>query len=230
MRTTKKGIWSLIDSFYSLQVLLETDIDYVILDLEHGQWQKNQLEVATTLCRHAGKKSVIRIPNLNQEYFQASQDALADFIQIAGIHSQDDIDEIEKRISRYPQGNLGFSPWTQAGRAPSQGIAIKSRITIQIENVDLIKKFNSGNLYLGSSVFSVFIGRYDLSVSMNLNGHINHPELMAHVAEACLKSRDLGIPIGSVSNSKLDFDNLCETGMDFISLGSDVQKLINPIL
>ncbi len=223
----KFGVWSLIDSFHVLEVLLESEIDFIVFDFEHGFWRREQLATAVSLCKNSGKNAVVRIPNPSQEWIQLAFDSCCDIIQIAGIKSQSDINKISTLFKHPPFGTLGFSPWTPRGLKETHSPNLFPKISIQIEDVNLLTSFTAGKLELFSEISSVFIGRYDLSVSMKCPGKIDDTEIMKLIKLACLKSLELKISLGTVSNSLSDSVILEDIGVDFISLGSDVQRLSN---
>jgi 4-hydroxy-2-oxoheptanedioate aldolase len=223
----KIGVWSLIDSFHALQILLDSEIDFIVFDFEHGYWRREQLAIAVSLCKNAGKNAVVRIPNPSQEWVQLAHDACSDIIQIAGVRSQSDIDKIATLIQFPPLGSLGFSPWTPQGYKSNKNSRTVPLISIQIEDVMLLKSFIDGSLKLFSGLSSVFVGRYDLSVSMGFPGDIGNKEIMRLIGLACLNKLEQKVSLGTVSNSFSDLQVLKDFGVDFVSLGSDVQRLAN---
>jgi 2-keto-3-deoxy-L-rhamnonate aldolase RhmA len=225
----KLGVWSLIDSFHALQILLHSEIDFIVFDFEHGYWRREQLATAVSLCKNAGKNAVVRIPNPSQEWIQLAYDSCSDIIQIAGVRSQSDIDGIATLVQSPPLGSLGFSPWTPQGYMSKTNPNSFPQISIQIEDVLLLKSFIDGNLKFYSGVSSVFVGRYDLSVSMGIPGEIDNKEILKMIGLACSKKSALNVSIGTVSNSISDFQALKDLGIDFVSLGSDVQRLSDKI-
>lgn len=225
----KIGVWSLIDSFHALQILIDSEIDFIVFDFEHGYWRREQLATAVSLCKNAGKNAVVRIPNPSQEWIQLAYDSCSDIIQIAGVRSQSDIDKIATLVQHPPLGSLGFSPWTSQGYKSKINSKSFPHISIQIEDILLLKSFIEGSLVLYSGLSSVFVGRYDLSVSMGIPGEIDNKEIMRLIGLACSKKLELKVSLGTVSNSISDFQALKDMGVDFVSLGSDVQRLSNKI-
>lgn len=225
LKEPKVGVWSLIDSFHVLQAMLDTGIHFVVFDFEHGYWRKTQLATAIVMCRERGVYSVARIPNPSSEWVQASYDAGADVLQVAGIRSQNDILEIARLTQFPPQGILGFSPWTPRGFSPAILSNKNPKISIQFEEISILRKFLSDEIELFEHLDSIFIGRYDLSVSMGVPGMIEDLELMAYLERAIKKAFELGLSIGTVGKSGADLKAITQMGVDFVSVGSDIQRL-----
>ena len=225
LKEPKVGAWSLIDSFHVLQAMLDTGLNFVVFDFEHGYWRKDQLATAVIMCRERGIYSVARIPKASSEWVQASYDAGTDILQVAGIRSQKDISEVARLTQFPPHGILGFSPWTPRGYSPAIFTNKNPKISIQFEEISILRKFFNDEIELFEQLDSIFIGRYDLSVSMGVPGVIEDSELMAYLEKATKKAFELGLSIGTVGKSGADLKVLTKMGLNFISVGSDIQRL-----
>ncbi len=225
LKEPKVGVWSLIDSFHVLQAMLDAGINFVVFDFEHGYWRKDQLATAVVMCRERGIYSVARIPNASSEWVQASYDAGTDILQVAGIRSQKDISEVSRLTQFPPHGILGFSPWTPRGYSPEILTNKNPKISIQFEEISILRKFLNDEIELFEHLDSIFIGRYDLSVSMGFPGVIEDSELMTYLEKATKKAFELGLSIGTVGKSGTDLNLLAKMGLNFISVGSDIQRL-----
>jgi len=221
----KLGVWSLINSYEVLRVLLGSEIDFVVFDLEHGNWRRDQLAIANQMCRGAQKYSVLRIPSATQETMQLAQDSLSDFVQISGIRSQTDIDKISMLTAYPPLGTLGYSPWTSYGIKYTNNVGFYPKISLQFEELAVLRSLIEGNLKLPQQTNSIFIGRYDLSVSMGFPGDISNPILIQIIKSAQARVVGEKIKVGTVSNSITDALLMEELGLHFISLGSDISRL-----
>ena len=151
-----------------------------------------------------------------------------DIIQIAGVTSSRDLDAITKKVEYYPYGTLGHSPWTFGGRRSTPEAAFSPRICIQIENQDFLNDFIQGKVELPKQITSIFIGRYDLSLSMGISGDVAHPRILGLLEMACIRAREESLQIGTVSPAFADFQVVSKLGMNFVSLSSDVQKILTP--
>ena len=219
------GVWSLIDSFNVLTMLLESDVDFVVFDYEHGSWQKNQLATASRICKSANKYSVARIPNPTQEWIQLAHDSCSDIVQIAGMKSQSDVDKVSLLTEYPPSGTLGFSPWSYQGLKVGNRSGYFPKICLQFEDFRTVQSFIQNEIILSPKINSIFVGRYDLSISMGCPGEIDNPELLHLIELVKLKASEQGIYLGTVSNSIADSLVLRNIGVDFISIGSDVLRL-----
>ena len=221
----KVGIWSLINSFDALIALLNARPDYIILDLEHGYWRSDQLATAVLLCRSQKIVSIVRIPSPSTRHFQLAYDSDADFVQVSGISKARDYELLQQNSITSPLTSVGFSPWTVVGLNEQKIAPSNLKIILQIETKEILDYFLDSKIEENKFIKMIFIGRYDLSISLGVPGKISDKSLL-HSIELCVnKCKELGIGIATVSTSKEDFELINKIGVNSISFKSDVLLL-----
>ena len=221
----KVGIWSLINSFDALIALLNARPDYIILDLEHGYWRSDQLATAVLLCRSQKIVSIVRIPSPSTRNFQLAYDSDADFVQVSGISKARDYELLQQNSITSPLTSVGFSPWTVVGLNEQKIAPSNLKIILQIETKEILDYFLDSKIEENKFIKMIFIGRYDLSISLGVPGKISDKSLL-HSIELCVnKCKELGIGIATVSTSKEDFELINKIGVNSISFKSDVLLL-----
>jgi 4-hydroxy-2-oxoheptanedioate aldolase len=221
----KVGIWSLINSFDALTALLNARPDYIVLDLEHGYWRSDQLATAILLCRSQKIVSIVRIPSPSIRNFQLAYDSDTDFVQVSGISKASDFVLLQQNSITGPVGSVGFSPWTAVGLHEQEMVPNKLKIILQIETKEILEYFLDSKIEENEHIKMIFVGRYDLSISLGVPGKISDKSVL-HSLELCVnKCKELGIGIATVSTSKEDFDLLNKLGVNSISFKSDVLLL-----
>ena len=221
----KVGIWSLINSFDALIALLNARPDYIILDLEHGYWRSDQLATAVLLCRSQKIVSIVRIPSPSTRNFQLAYDSDADFVQVSGISKARDYELLQQNSITSPLTSVGFSPWTVVGLNEQKISPSNLKIILQIETKEILDYFLDSKMEENEFIKMIFIGRYDLSISLGVPGKISDKSLL-HSIELCVnKCKELGIGIATVSTSKEDFELINKIGVNSISFKSDVLLL-----
>ena len=221
----KVGVWSLINSFDALTALLNARPDYIVLDLEHGYWRSDQLSTAVLLCRSQKIVSIVRIPSPSTRNFQLAYDSDADFVQVSGILKASDFELLQQNSITSPLRSVGFSPWTVVGLNEQKISPSNLKIILQIETKEILDYFLDSKMEENEFIKMIFIGRYDLSISLGVPGKISDKSVL-HSIELCVnKCKELGIGIATVSTSKEDFDLLNKIGVNSISFKSDVLLL-----
>ena len=206
------GSWSLISNLRVLKEMCESGLDYIILDLEHGQ---HSCEGVQDFVSHAKSFKVhitLRTAELTEPCLQKLIDSDAEAIQLAGIKDLQVLDDLERRL-----GSLGFSPWVS--RKDSADLP---KLAFQVEFGDVWQQFL--NLDSVPTAFSAsFLGRYDMSKSL---GHeLKSPddfEVCRLFVETC---RRLEIEAWLIAIDAEDYRHLGDLGATRISLGSDVSRL-----
>jgi 4-hydroxy-2-oxoheptanedioate aldolase len=219
------GIWSLINSFEALTALLSARPNYIILDFEHGYWRSDQLATAILLCRSQKIVSIVRISSPSTRNFQLAFDSNPDFVQVSGILNVSDFVLFQQNSITGPLGRVGFSPWTPVGLNEQKIIPNQLKMILQIETKEILEYFLDIKIGVNKNVKMIFVGRYDLSISLGVPGKISDKSVL-HSLELCVnKCKELGIGIATVSTSKEDFDLLNKIGVNSISFKSDVLLL-----
>lgn len=221
----KVGIWSLINSFDALTALLSARPNYIILDFEHGYWRSDQLATAILLCRSQKIVSIVRIPSPSTRNFQLAYDSNPDFVQVSGILNVSDFVLLQQNSTTGPLGRVGFSPWTPVGLNEQKIIPNQLKMILQIETKEILEYFLDLKIWENEYVKMIFVGRYDLSISLGVPGKISD-KFVLNSLELCVnRCKELGIGIATVSTSKEDFNLLNKIGVDSISFKSDVLLL-----
>lgn len=207
-----------------LAILIDSQPAFLVLDLEHGSWDKNQLGIASDLIHNRNLESILRVPSASVEYLQLGYDLSFDYIQVSGIRTQSDLDKLSSRHGVTPEGHIGYSPWTRRGLSKSENRI--PEIIIQIEHQDSIRLFLDGDLVVPSQIKNIFIGRYDWSASLGIKGDISNEKIMRQMGEVVVKSSELGLQLWTIAKDLSDAEALINIGITKISIGSDVSRLL----
>jgi 4-hydroxy-2-oxoheptanedioate aldolase len=218
----KLGVWSLINSFDVLIALLNSNPDFIIFDLEHGNWRSDQLATAIKICKLHGVTSIVRIGSPSLNNFQLVFDSSANYVQVAGISETSELTILRSHSLTGPHGKIGYSPWTSAGTTKTRISDVEIPVILQIENQSMLRDFLNSNMEIPECVKMIFIGRYDLSISLGLPGQIENEAIIQSLKQSVKKCREKGLGIATVSVSDQDFHFLRDIGIDLISYKSDI--------
>jgi len=223
---TALGAWMGILNERTVAAVTNSDLDWVLIDCEHGP---TTMETLDRLVRAAGREGALPIARVVWNDMNAIKMALdtgAYGIVVPWVNSAE---EAEKAVaySRYmPEGLRGCA----AGRpASAWGISAKEYMDIAndeilvVAQIETMKAVNNIEEILAvEGVDATFIGPSDLSASMGYRGQFWHPEVvkaMDRVLEACKDSKVApGIAFGK---GPAHCGELIEQGYRFIAVGSD---------
>jgi 4-hydroxy-2-oxoheptanedioate aldolase len=223
----KVGVWSLINSFDVLLALLNSQPDFVIFDFEHGNWRNDQLTTAIKICKLHGATSIVRIGTPSISNFQLAFDSSADFVQVSGITENSDLQLLQNNSLTGPHGKIGYSPWTSVATTTTSISDFEIDVILQIENKDMLNDFLSSNMAIPNCVKMIFIGRYDLSISLGLPGQIENQVIIEALEQSVKMCKEKGLGLSTISVSDHDFNFLRSIGVETISYKSDIMFLRN---
>lgn len=176
-------------------MLAQCGFDFFIIDNEHGSYNPETIANMVAAARGAGISVIVRIPEITRENILKPLDSGAAGLLVPMVNSAAEAEEII-RHAKYPaMGNRGAAirrphnkyAKVNAGEYLKQAnentfIAVQAETTLAIENIDEIASVEG--------VDCVFVGPFDLSISLGIPGQIDHPDEVAaieKIAAACKK-------------------------------------------
>jgi 4-hydroxy-2-oxoheptanedioate aldolase len=223
------GVWNLIPSQHTTEIIASTGIDFQIFDMEHGVFSiQNVLECTQSISQYRCSP-IVRIPFIEQTLIQRVLDCGVHGLIIPQIKNKDDAIRIVE-YSRYsPSGKRGFNPFTRAGEYWGNGESKKNingyHINIGIiENNQALENIDSILSVEGIDVW--YIGIYDLSCTIGLKGQLNHPKVIDLYNFCEKKINEYGKKSGKMIDSHIE-----DTGnnTDFLVLKPDTYQLYSSI-
>lgn len=213
------GTWCIIPSPEVVNILCKSGLDFVLVDFEHSPVNFETAQKMIMAAHAENKYAVSRVGKLDDVEILRSLDIASDGIIIPHIESLDDVNRCLEFIKYYPQGNRGYSPYTRAGgycvnadytqnanKNILFGIIIESKKGI--ENLDEI--LSNPDLDL------VYLGAYDISISLGLAGKINHPKVL-EVLNLCIeKITAAGKIVGAMYHTQEDYETFTQKNVNFL--------------
>jgi 2-dehydro-3-deoxyglucarate aldolase len=194
-REVTLGSWVQIGHPAVAEVLARAGCDWVCVDLEHGAID---LEGTAALFRALGGSGcvpVARLPANDPIWIHRVLDAGAGGLIIPMVKTAAEAEAAVREAKYPPRGTRGFG----YSRANGHGADFASYIAsandeiamiMQIEHKDALANLDA--ILAVDGVDGVFIGPLDLSGSMGLTGQLDHPEVVAALAQyraACAAHR-----------------------------------------
>lgn len=225
------GAWCEIPSPGLINAVAATGMDFVIIDMEHGNIG---IETAGDMIRAAeveGCSPVVRVSKLDESLILSALDADAFGVIVPHIESRKDAEAAIAYAKYHPMGQRGFSPFTRAGRYSLENI--KTHASFQNDETALILMLEGKEGIssvddvlsienISRKVDAIYIGAYDLSQALGMPGQIDHPEVMKAMKECVGKIRAKGLAAGGyVAKNKKDIEWMTAMGMQFITLLPD---------
>ena len=215
------GIWSIISSESNLDIFSKSKLDFILLDMEHGNYVHN-IENAIRIVESNNCSPILRPPTFDSHFIQNALDFGIHGLIVPQIKSLEELNQYINNTVFPPKGIRGFNPFV---RSASYGIkndinnnnnefALRSII---LEHKDLLNKLDEISKI--EFLDLVYIGAYDLSKSLNIDPTGSEmKKIIKDVAEILRKNN---INVGAIVFNKEDFKELTNYGVNFIVYSVD---------
>jgi len=211
-------------------MLAQCGFEIVVIDNEHGSYSFETISDIIAAARGAGISVIVRIPEVTRVHILKPLDAGAAGILVPMINTAEEAQEVVNHAKYPPTGNRGAAlrrphslyAKVNAGEYLEQTnnnnfIAVQAETTTSIENINEIASVEG--------VDCIFVGPFDLSVSLGIPGQINHPDevqAIEKVIDACKKHNKVA---GTLMFDKDLLKKWIEKGIRFALYSSDMSML-----
>jgi 2-dehydro-3-deoxyglucarate aldolase/4-hydroxy-2-oxoheptanedioate aldolase len=213
-------------------MLAQCGFEFVVIDNEHGTYSFETISDIIAAARGAGISVIVRIPEITRANILKPLDAGAAGLLVPMVNNAKEAQEVIEHAKYPPMGNRGAAlsrPHSLYAKVNATEylhqtnentfIAVQAETTTSIENIDEIVSVEG--------VDCVFIGPFDLSVSLGIPGQINHPDevqAIEKVIEACKKYNKVA---GTLMFDKEMLKTWIKKGIRFALYSSDMSMLSN---
>lgn len=201
-------------------------MDFAILDMEHGPVSVQAMQNNIRAAQLSEMLPIIRVPDATEEAIGKALDIGAAAVEIPQICTAEQARHAVELAKFYPRGNRGVCRFVRAAHYSAQSSeeyfekANQTMVILQLEGQEAIK--NLDEILEVQGVDIVFIGPYDLSQSMGLTGQTTHPKVIAQMKEIAERAKQMGVLVGTFTDSEETMKLWCEAGVQYISYSVDV--------
>ena len=211
-------------------ILAEAGYDYMIIDNEHGSYSSETVANLIAAARGAGISAIVRIPEIRRESIQKPLDAGANGLLIPQVHTVDQAEQVVY-FSKYPPlGDRGVGlrrPHSKYAKVNAKDYLKQANadgfIAVQAESRQAVK--NADRIAAVQGVDCIFVGPFDLSVSLGIPGEINHPSEIEAIKKVIKACRDNNKVAGILMFDQTLLQNWIKEGVRFATYSSDITLL-----
>jgi len=180
-------------------MLAQCGFEFFIIDNEHGSYNPETISNMIAAARGANISVIVRIPEIKRESILKPLDAGAAGMLVPMVNTASQAKEVVQHAKYPPMGNRGaalrrpHNLYTKVNATDylkqaneNTFIVVQAETTTSIENIDEIAAVEG--------VDCIFVGPFDLSISLGIPGQINHSlemEAIEKVASACKKNNKI---------------------------------------
>ena len=224
------GTWSMLSSPALINVIGYTDMDFVIIDLEHGPTGFVTVEHQLYAAEASGISPIVRVGDSSEFNLLHALEIGAKNIMVSHIKNVDSARSVAKAVRYAPEGDRGLSPFTrnhgysdiELGESMKRvneeiflGVLVEGKEGI--ESLEEICKVPGINM--------VYLGIYDLTQYLGLPGQVNHPEVLKLMTDCAKIIQSHNLVAGSVARDKAFIKVLFDAGFQFIAYRADAPIL-----
>ena len=201
-------------------VLLSRNLDFVIIDFEHGGFDISTLIQSVFAAKSINKKIYARVSSPSSDLIPQILDADVDGILFAHIHQLSDAQQASDSISFPPIGTRSFTPFSYAfaynhpsGLSPTTSLGLLIESSSGVSELPMIIE--------DIRVDFVYFGAYDLSAEFGLPGDIFSSQVLSSLEAVASICADKRIHLWALATKPHEIKILKSYGVDVIIYGVD---------
>ncbi|MBR5741678.1 MAG: host specificity protein [Firmicutes bacterium] len=201
---------------------------FLFIDCEHGPFDDETTVDLIRVAELAGLEPVVRIADLTHKEVQRAVDAGAKGLVVPALRKTDDYRRLVDLAKFPPEGNRGFSPnrgsgygfkdWAKGSVFDFMKASDERLILLpQCETVESLEAIEEITAIEG--IDGIFIGPFDLSISMGIPGDFANPRFVAALDRIRNACRANGKMLHIFSMTAEDAKKRLAEGYDGVTVG-----------
>lgn len=215
-------------SAITAEVLGLSDLDAIVIDVEHAPFGRVELDSCIAALRAADMPSLVRIADDSVTEIRNALDSGATGIVVPHVTSVEQAAAIV-RASHFGDGGRGFAGSPRAADYGTRTMAThlaesreRTTIILQIEDTSALNQV--GQIAAVDGVDCLFVGRVDLAVAMGKS--VSDAAVIDSVRDICATCKDIGTPVGMFTPDLSEVPDWQQRGASLFLLQSDQSMLL----
>jgi 2-keto-3-deoxy-L-rhamnonate aldolase RhmA len=211
-------------------ILKAAGCDFALFDLEHSGFGFETVKSGIRYFEAAGVSPIVRVPSKEYHHIARACDMGAEGIMIPMVNNAEEAKAIIDCMKYYPEGKrgvaLGVAHDNYGGGGVSEKLAAANRRTTlfcQIETAD--GATNAEKIAAVDGVDCLWVGHFDLSVSLGIPGQFDHPKFLEAIDRTIAATKKHNKALGRLVPTTDLGINLYKQGFDFCCYSGDVWVL-----
>jgi len=215
-------------------ILKSAGCDFVLFDLEHSGFGFETVKSAIRYFEAADLPAIVRVPSREYHHIARAMDMGAEGMMLPMVGNPDEVRQILDAIKYHPAGRRGVALQIahdryRPGPVADKFVAANNRSTFfcQIETAEGVE--NADALAAIEGVDCLWVGHFDLSVSLGVPGDFGHPTFTDAIDKVVAATRKHNKALGRLVPTVEQGVELFAQGFDFICYSGDVWVLHNAL-
>lgn len=222
------GLWAMLSSPITVEILAGAGFDWLVLDTEHAPNELPMVLSQLQAAKGGTAHPVVRVPWNDHVAIKRFLDIGAQTILIPYVQTAEEARQAVAATRYPPAGVRGFAGGARAsdyGRITDYATACQEQICVLVQVETRQAVANIEAIAAVPGIDGLFIGPGDLSADCGHLGQLEHPEMLALIEEAIKRIRAAGKPPGILTGNEALARRYLEIGCVFTAVGSDTGLL-----
>ena len=219
------GVWISSDSVVAIEVAGLSGLAWIVLDLEHGNFEPSLALSAIRAADAAGIALIVRVPDQAAAPIGRYLDWGVAGIMAPSVHSAAAAKAVVAAMRFPPNGQRGMSRSVRAtgfGATHGQQDPVEPLCIVQIESAAAVEQVRE--IAAVDGVHVLFLGHTDLSQELGCLGNLQDPRILA-AEERLLAACDTARKQAGMAVAPSAAGVAARRGFRFVTIGSDVTLL-----
>jgi 4-hydroxy-2-oxoheptanedioate aldolase len=199
-----QGIWSVIPNNVVTEIFSLSGLDFLILDMEHGNFSKEDIKNSVIACNLHKCSALVRVPMFDLSNIQSALDSGCSGIVFPKISSKQEAMKAVSMCEFSPKGSRGFNPFTRFNNYnlfekdfyKNHESLLKIVIIETKEGIENLQEILSVD-----EIDVVYLGAYDLSKEYNFKS-VNNKSFLNIIDRSLAKINSSDKISGLMVNNK----------------------------
>lgn len=215
-------------------ILKSAGCDFALLDLEHSGFGFETVKSTLRYFEAADLPTIVRVPSREYHHIARAMDMGAEGLMLPMVGNVDEVRHIVNSMKYHPVGKRGVALQVahdryRPGSVAEKFTAANKRTTLfcQIETAEGVE--NADAMAAIDGVDCLWVGHFDLSVSLGIPGQFGHKRFTDAIATVAKATRKHKKALGRLVPTVEQGIEIHDVGFDFICYSGDVWVLHNAL-
>lgn len=211
-------------------ILKSAGCDFVLFDMEHSGFGFETVKSAVRYMEAASLPMIVRVPSREYHHVARAMDMGAEGLMLPMVGNVDEVRRIIDAMKYHPAGKRGvalgvahdgYRPGTVADKFKAANK--RSTFFCQIETEEGVD--NADAMAAIDGVDCLWVGHFDLSVSLGIPGEFDHPKFKKAIKTTVAAAQRHKKSLGRLTQSVQGGVDIYNEGFDFVCYSGDVWLL-----
>lgn len=211
-------------------ILKSAGCDFALFDMEHSGFGFETVKSALRYFEAAQLAAIVRVPSREYHHIARAMDMGAEGLMVPMVGNPDEVRHIIESMKYHPVGRRGVALQVahdryRPGAVAEKFVAANARSTlfVQIETAEGVE--NAEAMAAIDGVDCLWVGHFDLSVSLGIPGEFDNPKFRAAIERTVAAAKKHGKSLGRLVPTVQAGVDLYREGFDFVCYSGDVWVL-----